>query len=210
LDYAHRRDVIHRDIKPANILLHEGQPVVSDFGIALAVSAAGGRRLTETGLSLGTPEYMSPEQAAGESAIDARSDLYSLGCVVYEMLLGEPPHTGPTAQSIIAKVITDEPRRVTKLRKTVPGHVEYAVHRTLAKLPADRDSRRGRRVDALRGAAEMAALGGAAEPGCARRCGGLGVAAPDAGAAPSAGALRDNLPGPRVVVGSTPRDRGVS
>jgi Tol biopolymer transport system component len=138
LDYAHRRDVIHRDIKPANILLHEGQPVVTDFGIALAVSAAGGRRLTETGLSLGTPEYMSPEQAAGERAIDARSDLYSLGCVVYEMLLGEPPHTGPTAQSIIAKVITDEPRRITKLRKTVPGHVEYAVHRALAKLPADR------------------------------------------------------------------------
>jgi serine/threonine-protein kinase len=138
LDYAHRRDVIHRDIKPANILLHEGQPVVSDFGIALAVSAAGGRRLTETGLSLGTPEYMSPEQAAGERAIDARSDLYSLGCVLYEMLLGEPPHTGPTAQSIIAKVITDEPRRITKLRKTVPGQVEYAVHRALAKLPADR------------------------------------------------------------------------
>jgi serine/threonine-protein kinase len=149
LDYAHRRDVIHRDIKPANILLHEEQPVVSDFGIALAVSAAGGRRLTETGLSMGTPEYMSPEQAAGERTLDARSDLYSLGCVVYEMLLGEPPHTGPTAQSIIAKVITDEPRRITKLRKTVPGHVEYAVHRALAKLPADRFSTASEFAEAL-------------------------------------------------------------
>ena len=138
LDYAHRHAVIHRDIKPANILLHDGQPVVADFGIALAVSAAGGERLTETGLSLGTPEYMSPEQATADRVIDARSDIYSLGCVVYEMLAGEPPHTGPTVQAVIAKVLAEEPRRVTLARKTVPPHVELAVHKALAKVPADR------------------------------------------------------------------------
>ncbi len=138
LDYAHRHGVIHRDIKPANILLHDGQPVVADFGIALALSAAGGRRLTETGLSVGTPEYMSPEQAAGDRSVDARCDVYSLGCVAYEMLLGQPPHTAATAQAVIAKVIVEEPRRISAERRTVPPHVEYAVHRALAKLPADR------------------------------------------------------------------------
>ncbi len=138
LDYAHRHTVIHRDIKPANILLHDGQPVVADFGIALAVSAAGGERLTETGLSLGTPEYMSPEQATGDRELDARCDIYSLGCVTYEMLVGEPPHTGPTVQAVIAKVLVEEPRRVTLARKTVPPHVELAVHKALEKLPADR------------------------------------------------------------------------
>ena len=107
LDYAHRRDVIHRDIKPANILLQDGQPVVADFGIALAVSAAG-TRLTETGLSLGTPHYMSAEQAMGDRELDARSDVYSLACVTYEMLVGEPPYTGPTAQAIVAKLITEK------------------------------------------------------------------------------------------------------
>ncbi|HSG08189.1 MAG TPA: serine/threonine-protein kinase, partial [Longimicrobiales bacterium] len=101
LDYAHRKDVIHRDIKPANILLHEGRPVVADFGIALAISAAGGGRMTETGLSLGTPHYMSPEQASADRDLSARSDVYSLGCVLYEMLAGAPPHTGPSAQSIL-------------------------------------------------------------------------------------------------------------
>ncbi len=101
LDYAHRHDVIHRDIKPENILLHDGQPVVADFGIALAVTAAGGTRLTETGLSLGTPQYMSPEQATGERELDARSDVYSLGAVTYEMLVGDPPHMGNTVQAII-------------------------------------------------------------------------------------------------------------
>ena len=96
LDYAHRHEVIHRDIKPENILLQDGQPVVSDFGIALAVTAAGRSRLTETGLSLGTPQYMSPEQAMGDREVDARSDVYALACVTYEMLVGEPPYTGPT------------------------------------------------------------------------------------------------------------------
>ena len=138
LDYAHRRGVVHRDIKPANILLHDGQPMVADFGIALAVRAAGGDRLTQTGLSLGTPQYMSPEQATGDRTLDARSDIYSLACVLYEMLAGEPPHTGPTAQAVIAKVLTDRPRPVTELRGTVPARVAEALDLALAKLPADR------------------------------------------------------------------------
>jgi serine/threonine-protein kinase len=138
LEHAHRRGLIHRDIKPANILLQEGHVLVADFGIALAVSSAGGARLTETGLSVGTPQYMSPEQAAGETTVDARSDQYSLACVLYEMLVGEPAHTGPTAQAIIAKVITEDPPSLSDQRKTVPVHVEYAVLRGLSKLPADR------------------------------------------------------------------------
>src|SRR5437868_4079424 len=112
LDYAHRHGVIHRDLKPENILMHEGQPLIADFGIALAVSNAGGSRITQTGLSLGTPQYMSPEQATGDRAVDGRSDIYSLGAVLYEMLVGEPPHTGATSQAIIARVLTDKPRHV--------------------------------------------------------------------------------------------------
>src|SRR5689334_14295867 len=127
LDHAHRRGVIHRDIKPENILFQDGQAVVADFGIALALSAAGGSRLTETGLSLGTPQYMSPEQATGDRTIDARSDIYSLASVLYEMLAGEPPHTGPTVQSVIAKVLTDRPRPLRALRDSVPRSVEAAV-----------------------------------------------------------------------------------
>jgi serine/threonine protein kinase len=138
LDYAHRHGVIHRDIKPENILLHDGQALVADFGIALAMTTAGGTRMTETGMSLGTPHYMSPEQAMGEREITARSDVYALGAVTYEMLSGEPPFTGPTAQAIVAKVMTDEPRPLTIHRKTVPPHVEAAVLTALAKLPADR------------------------------------------------------------------------
>ncbi|HEY6061244.1 MAG TPA: serine/threonine-protein kinase, partial [Gemmatimonadales bacterium] len=138
LDYAHRHHVIHRDIKPENILLHEGQALVADFGIALAVSAAGGTRMTETGMSLGTPHYMSPEQAMGEREITARSDVYALGAVAYEMLLGEPPFTGPTAQSIVAKVLTEVPRPLLPQRHTIPPNVEAAVLQALEKLPADR------------------------------------------------------------------------
>jgi eukaryotic-like serine/threonine-protein kinase len=138
LDYAHRHGVIHRDIKPENILLHDGRPVVADFGIALAVSAAAGGRMTETGLSLGTPHYMSPEQATAEREITARSDIYSLGCVLYEMLTGNPPHTGATAQQIIVKIIADVPRPVVELRRSVPAHVAAAVATALEKLPADR------------------------------------------------------------------------
>ena len=138
LDYAHRHDVIHRDIKPENILLHEGEAIVADFGIALAVSVAGGERLTETGLSLGTPEYMSPEQATGSQELDQRSDIYSLACVVYEMVAGEPPHTGPTVQAIMAKVLTDTPQSLRVIRDPTPTAVDAAVTRALAKVPADR------------------------------------------------------------------------
>ena len=138
LDYAHRHGVIHRDLKPENVLLHDGQPLIADFGIALAVQHAGGQRVTQTGLSLGTPQYMSPEQATGDRAIDARTDIYALGAVTYEMLAGEPPHVGNTAQAIIAKLMTEEPRTLTAVRRTVPGHVDDAVHCALEKLPADR------------------------------------------------------------------------
>jgi len=138
LDYAHRHNVIHRDIKPENILLHDGSALVADFGIALAAHKAGSTRMTETGMSLGTPHYMSPEQAMGEREITARSDVYALGCVLYEMLVGEPPFTGPTAQAIVAKVMTDDPRPPHTLRRSVPPAVEDAVLTALEKLPADR------------------------------------------------------------------------
>jgi len=139
LDYAHRHGVIHRDIKPENILLHDGRAVVADFGIALAMSRTeGGTRLTETGMSLGTPHYMSPEQALGEKTVDARTDVYALGAVLYEMLAGEPPFTGPSAQAIIAKVMNAPAAPIATLRPTVPAAVEAAVMRALAKLPADR------------------------------------------------------------------------
>ncbi len=138
LDYAHRQNVIHRDIKPENILLHDGSALVADFGIALAVQTAGGQRMTQTGLSLGTPQYMSPEQAMGEKSIDARADVYALGAVTYEMLTGDAPFTGTTVQAIVAKVMSAEPERPTLVRKTIPPHVEGAVLTALAKLPADR------------------------------------------------------------------------
>jgi eukaryotic-like serine/threonine-protein kinase len=138
LDYAHRHGVIHRDIKPENILLHDGAALVADFGIALAVSSAGGSRMTETGMSLGTPHYMSPEQAMGEREITARSDVYALGCVTYEMLTGDPPFTASTAQAVIAKVMTEKPASIRRQRERVPQEVEDAVLTALEKLPADR------------------------------------------------------------------------
>jgi serine/threonine protein kinase len=138
LDYAHRQGVIHRDIKPENILLHDGRPMVAVFGIALALSAAAGGRMTETGLSLGTPHYMSPEQATAEKEITNRSDIYSLGTMLYEMLTGDPPHTASSAQAIIMKIVTEEAEPVTKARKSVPPHVAAAVAQSLEKLPADR------------------------------------------------------------------------
>jgi len=138
LDYAHRHGVVHRDIKPENILLHDGQAMVADFGIALAASKASGSRMTETGMSLGTPHYMSPEQAMGEREITARSDVYALGAVLYEMLTGDPPFTGSTAQAIVARVVTETPRPMHAQRHTIPPHVEAAVLTALEKLPADR------------------------------------------------------------------------
>ncbi|HTI63839.1 MAG TPA: protein kinase [Gemmatimonadaceae bacterium] len=167
LDYAHRHGVVHRDLKPENILLHEGQPLVADFGIALAVRNAGGNRLTQTGLSLGTPQYMSPEQAAGDRAIDGRTDIYSLAAVLYEMLVGDPPHIGSTAQAVIAKVLTERVQSMRALRDSVPEHVDAAVIRALAKLPADRWSTAQEFAEALTHArapsdtAPGVALGGA-------------------------------------------------
>ena len=149
LDYAHRNNVIHRDIKPENILLHDGRPMVADFGIALAVSAAAGGRMTETGMSLGTPHYMSPEQATAEKDITHRSDIYSLGSVLYEMLTGEPPHSGGSAQAIIMKIVTDQARTVTELRKSVPPHVAAATAKSLEKLAADRFESAAKFAEAL-------------------------------------------------------------
>ena len=151
LEYAHKRGVIHRDIKPENILLQDGRPVVSDLGIALAVSKAGGNRVTQTGMSLGTPQYMSPEQATGDRQIDARSDIYSLGAITYEMLTGDPPHTGSSTQAVIAKVITEKPTPIHAIRSTVPQQVELTVDRALAKLPADRWTSAREFADAIEG-----------------------------------------------------------
>jgi Tol biopolymer transport system component len=137
LDYAHRSGVIHRDVKPANILLHAGEALVADFGVALAVQAAGGERLTGTGFAVGTPEYMSPEQAAADRELDARSDIYSLGAVLYEMLAGEPPHSGATAHAVVAKVLSERPTSLSVVRD-VPPHIEAAVNKALSKSPSDR------------------------------------------------------------------------
>ncbi len=142
LDYAHRRGVIHRDIKPENILIADGQALVADFGIARALTAAAssatGAALTETGVTLGTPAYMSPEQASGQRDLDARTNVYSLGSVLYEMLAGEPPFTGGSAQAIVARRFTERPRPLRSVRETVPEAVERAVDVALAKSPADR------------------------------------------------------------------------
>jgi serine/threonine-protein kinase len=138
LDYAHRHGVVHRDIKPENILLGDGQAVVADFGIARAIATAGGAKLTTTGASLGTPLYMSPEQAMGSDELDGRSDLYSLACVLYEMLSGQPPFIGSTAESLVHQHLSVEPRPVTLLRTIVPQHVDRALAKSLAKAAADR------------------------------------------------------------------------
>ena len=167
LDYAHRRGVIHRDIKPENILLHDGRPTVADFGIALALSAAAGGRMTETGMSLGTPHYMSPEQATADQEITGRSDVYSLASVLYEMLTGNPPHTGSSAQQIIVRIIADEARPVESVRKSVPPNVAAALAKALEKLPADRFESAQAFADAL------------ADPHFTTRVAGAGAPAPD-------------------------------
>ncbi|NIW38250.1 MAG: protein kinase, partial [Gemmatimonadetes bacterium] len=150
LQAAHEQGVIHRDIKPANILLSRGEPLVADFGIALAVSAAGGGRLTETGLSLGTPYYMSPEQASADRDPSAASDVYALGCVLYEMLVGEPPYTGATAQAVLAKILMEDARAPTVARPSIPPNVDAAIRRALEKLPADRFATIQEFADALK------------------------------------------------------------
>ena len=151
LGYAHAHDLIHRDIKPENILFEAGHAVVSDFGIARAVSAAGSATLTETGLAIGTPAYMSPEQASGSREVDGRSDLYSLGCVLYEMLSGETPYTGPTPLAILAKKLSEPLPRISVVRQTVPPSLEAVLAKVLANLPADRFSSASEFAAALSG-----------------------------------------------------------
>jgi tRNA A-37 threonylcarbamoyl transferase component Bud32 len=205
LHYAHLQGVIHRDIKPENILLANGRPMVADFGIALAVSAAAGGRMTETGLSLGTPHYMSPEQATAEKEITARSDTYSIGSVLYEMLTGNPPHVGSSVQQIIMKIITDPPRPVTELRKSVPPNVAAAVGKALEKLPADRFESSAAFARALADPAFRAGGGGAAAwgerrvgLGWKRAAGGLAVVVAGLGAL-AGWALWRSDPNPRDV-----------
>ncbi len=149
LEYAHAHGIVHRDIKPENILLQGGHALVADFGIALAVEQAAGNRMTQTGMSLGTPQYMAPEQAMGDRSVDHRVDVYALGAVTYEMLAGEPPFTGPTAQAIMAKVITERPRPLAELRDTTPPQVAAAVHEALQKLAADRPATAAEFIRAL-------------------------------------------------------------
>jgi len=149
LAYAHSHDVVHRDIKPENIMLVSGQAVVSDFGIARGISEAGGEKLTATGVSVGTPIYMSPEQAAGGGRLDGRSDIYSLGCVLYEILAGQPPFTGPTAESVLHQHLVAEPPHITAIRGAVPAPVEAVIRRALAKAPADRFATAAQFAEAL-------------------------------------------------------------
>ncbi|MDP2956161.1 MAG: protein kinase [Longimicrobiales bacterium] len=174
LDYAHARGVIHRDIKPANILLQAGKPVIADFGIALAVSTLGGGRLTETGLSLGTPHYMSPEQATGDLGVGAATDIWALGCVLYEMLVGEPPYTGSTPQAVLGKIFLAEPASATAARKSVPAHVDATIRKALEKVPADRFTSASEFARALadagfRHGVEESAVAGAATQGLWKR-----------------------------------------
>ncbi len=138
LAYAHARGVIHRDLKPENVILQHGQPIVVDFGVALALRNAAGARMTQTGMVIGTPQYMSPEQASGEKHIDARADVYALGTLLFEMLAGEVPHSGPTAQAVLTRVINTEARAVTSVRPSVPATVASALARALARMPEHR------------------------------------------------------------------------
>ncbi|HSD30658.1 MAG TPA: protein kinase [Gemmatimonadales bacterium] len=149
LAYAHTHDVVHRDIKPENILLESGHAVVADFGIARAITVAGGDKLTQTGVAVGTPAYMSPEQALGEEQVDGRSDVYSLACVLYEVLAGEPPFKGPTAQAILARRLNDPVPSLHTVRETVPAEIERAITKALAKVPADRFATAEQFIEAL-------------------------------------------------------------
>lgn len=170
LQAAHELGIVHRDIKPENILLQGGHALVADFGIALAVQSAGGARMTQTGLSLGTPQYMSPEQAMGERSVDARADVYALAAVTYEMLAGDPPFTGSSVQAIVAKLLAERPTPLQTLRDTVPVSVEQAVLRGLAKLPADRFATAQAFAQALSASSTAAeAAYGSASLGAARK-----------------------------------------
>ena len=165
LSYAHGRGIVHRDIKPENILLESGHAVVADFGIARAVSAAGGESITQTGMAIGTPQYMSPEQATGEKDIDGRSDLYSLGCVLYEMLAGQPPFTGPSVESVVYQHLTAQPLPITQIRPAVPAEVAAILQRALAKTPADRWNPAAQFAEALRSPGGRASAAVTAPPG---------------------------------------------
>ena len=150
LEYAHRQGILHRDIKPDNILLHEGEALVSDFGIALAMQSAGEGRLTQTGIGIGTPEYMSPEQGTGEREVDARSEVYSLACVLYELLVGEPPYTGPTPRAVLVKCLSAPVPSARRFREAIPAPVDAALQRAMAKTPADRFASVSEFIQALR------------------------------------------------------------
>jgi len=150
LDFAHRQGIVHRDIKPENVLLQDGVPLVADFGIAVAVSTAGGDRLTETGLSLGTPSYMSPEQIGGDREVDARSDVYALACMTYEMLAGDPPFVASNAAALVARHLLDPPPPITTVRRNVGPGVEAALRKALSKAPADRQASAGAFAEELR------------------------------------------------------------
>src|SRR3989442_10700402 len=169
LAYAHSHNVVHRDIKPENILLVSGQAVVSDFGIARGIRAAGGEKLTATGVSVGTPLYMSPEQASGRGQVEGRSDIYSLGCVLYEMLAGEPPFTGPTAESVLHQHLAAEPPRISAIRDAVPRSLAAVIRCALAKVPADRFATARAFADALPGAAVPVQEPPSAPPAAGRR-----------------------------------------
>ena len=151
LDYAHSQGVVHRDIKPENVLFEEGRALICDFGIAKAMLEAAGERISSSGLVVGTPHYMSPEQASGQSELDGRSDIYSLACVVYEMLVGEPPFTGPTTQAVMAKHVRERPPSLQVVRGDLPAHVEQALNQALEKNPAERPGSGGELVRSLAG-----------------------------------------------------------
>ncbi len=149
LDYAHRQGIVHRDIKPANILISQGHAVVADFGIARAISSSGGAGITQAGMAVGTPWYMSPEQATGDPNVDGRTDVYALGCVLYEMVSGKPPYDGPTAQSIIAKAISAPVPKIEKLEEESPKHLQEVLAKSLAKSPTERFQTAGELLAAL-------------------------------------------------------------
>jgi serine/threonine protein kinase len=149
LNYAHRHGVVHRDIKPENILLEDGHAILADFGLARAMSAASEEQLTTTGSLIGTAAYMSPEQASGDTELDGRRDIYSLGCVIFEMLTGEPPFAGPNPLAIVVRRWTEPPPRLRSLRTEVPQAIDEAVHCALAREPAERFATAGQFAQAL-------------------------------------------------------------